>query len=107
MIEEYLAWLIGLEFIIAGIVKVGFPKRTAHDAFRWGYTKEFLYGIAALEILGGVAMFFPPAVLWVSLIFMTLMLGALWTSIAQQHWWEVIHPGVTLVALMVLILLVR
>ena len=59
-----------------------FSKPVWHDAFVvWGYPMWFMYAVGVAEIVGGLSLFVPGLASWAALGLMTIMLGAVATSL--------------------------
>ena len=46
----------------------------------WGYPMWFMYGIGALETIGGASLFVPKAASWAAMVLMVIMAGAVVTT---------------------------
>jgi uncharacterized membrane protein YphA (DoxX/SURF4 family) len=94
-----LAILLGAMYVMAGIGKLGGGGQMFAD---WGYAPWFAVFIGICEILGGVGLIVPfttrPAVLGLTLI----MLGAIYTHVANSEGIDVIRPVAFLVVLWVI-----
>jgi uncharacterized membrane protein YphA (DoxX/SURF4 family) len=86
--------LVGLVFIIQGVMKFD-PQGFWTSAFeRWGYPVWFRYTIGVLETAGGVLLFVPRFATYAAGLLIVIMVGAFVTRLGDGRTGDVIAIGV-------------
>jgi len=97
-----LAIVLGVVIIASGVSKlVGEPHQVTMFT-QVGLPRWFLALVGTFEVIGGILLAAPPFTPIGSLILSTIMVGALWTHVAQRESMELAPVGV-LLALFLLI----
>ncbi len=94
--------LLSLTFIITGGSKLASVPPSPENFARWGLSTLFMYGIGAVEVLGGLALLWPKTSPFAAIVLSATMLGALRTGIVFH---ELLHIFVPLLLLALLSLL--
>lgn len=97
-----LAALLGVVLIGSGVTKVIGESHQAAMFAMAGLPVWFRLLVGTFEVIGGVLLALPVSAPAGSLILSTIMVGALWTHVAQGEWRQVVPVGV-LLALLLLI----
>lgn len=105
MNSNRVAWvfqiLMGVLYLIACSGKVTSQQEVIENFYNWGYPNGFYLIIGALELLGGVMLFYPKTAGYASIILIAVMVGATLTHIVHQEGLIVLKPLAYMVGLMV------
>lgn len=105
MNSNRVAWvfqiLMGVLYLIACSGKVTSQQEVIDNFYNWGYPSGFYLIIGALELLGGVMLFYPKTAGYASIILIAVMVGATLTHIVHQEGLIVLKPLAYMVGLMV------
>lgn len=99
-LETWITRLLRVIFVFAGAMK--FHPRSKIDAERWGYSLNFLRLVGVVEIGAAIALFWDPY--WAAATLLIIMAGALGTSYKHRNYKELIHPAVTTLLLLFVLL---
>lgn len=86
----FLQILMGLEFLIAGQAKFTQPGVWSKQFANWGYPDNFYLVIGALEVIGGILIFFPKFAAKAAIGMGVIMIGATITHAVHGQWKSII-----------------
>jgi uncharacterized membrane protein YphA (DoxX/SURF4 family) len=96
------AAVLGVAMIAIGLTKVMGAESQAASFAGWGLPPWFRMLVGTFEIVGGALMAIPATSPLGSVILSTIMVGALWTHIANGEWMRLASPAVLLVLFLLL-----
>lgn len=99
---QILAAVLGVVMIGSGVSKLAGESHQVAMFAQVGLPTWFLALVGTFEVIGGVLLAVPPSTPAGSLILSTIMVGALWTHVAQGEWTKLL-PVTVLLALFLLI----
>lgn len=82
MLSWALALILAWFFITSGYPKIIGGEAMANRFVDWGYSREFSRIIGILEILGGILVLIPRAAFYSSILFIGIMIGAIYTHLS-------------------------
>ncbi|NNF43671.1 MAG: DoxX family protein [Phycisphaerales bacterium] len=94
-----LAVIFGLLFLVAGLGKLTGGEAVAEMFSGWGYPLWFAKVIGVLEMAGGLALIIPRTTRYAVLGLSCIMLGAMYTHLANGEGLDVLRPLVFLGAI--------
>jgi len=109
-IQKILAWilqiLLGIEFVIAGQAKFTMANDWSIKFSDWGLPDHFYLGIGALELIGGIMLFFPKLAAGAAVGLIAIMLGATFTHLIHAESNQIIITLI-LISLLFIVFLFR
>lgn len=99
---QILAAILGVMMLGGGITKLAGESHQVAQFTMAGLPVWFRLLVGTFEIVGGVLLALPLSAPVGSLILSTIMVGALWTHVAQGEWMNIV-PVSVLLALLLLI----
>jgi len=87
-----------LAFAGAGIAKLLRVKPLVEQFHDFHLPLEIMYLIGVLEVVGAVALWYPPLTFWAFAGLGCLMLGAIKSHILAKHPWKSLLPALALLA---------
>ena len=82
MLSWALALILAWFFITSGYPKIIGGDAMANRFMDWGYTKDFAKVIGILEVIGGILVLVPRTAFYSSILFICIMVGAIYTHLS-------------------------
>jgi uncharacterized membrane protein YphA (DoxX/SURF4 family) len=95
--------LLGVAMIAGGAAKLFGSAPIVESFTKWGLPGWFRLLVGTFEVIGGVLIAWPATVPIGGVILATVMVGAMWTHLANNEWSQTAPPGVLLVVFLIIL----
>ena len=95
--------VVGVAMIASGAAKLIGPAPIVESFVKWGLPGWFRVLVGTFEAIGGVLLALPPTIPVGAAILSTIMVGALWTHVANGEWSRTPPSGVLLLLFLIIL----